>query len=400
MFIRYNGMSGGVSSWRRELTSNRHFNAASEPVPKLGTDRPLKQIVVHRGPVAFAAEVRYAAHFLPEEEVGAMGIELSIVVPLFNEEENVRLLYDELAGELRKLGRSCEMIFVDDGSSDGTYKILEELAARDPQLTVIRFRRNFGQTAALSAGIEHARGEVIIPMDGDLQNDPADIGRLVAQVDAGFDCVSGWRKQRQDKALTRKFPSMVANKLISAVSGIELHDYGCTMKAYRREVIEGVRLYGEMHRFIPVYAAWQGARVTELAVNHRARRFGKSKYGLNRIFKVLLDLLVVRFLFHYITKPIYVFGGFGLVAFLGSFLAAAFALYFKLAHIKDLVSTPLPLLSAMAFLVGFLSVLMGLLAELVIRTYYESQDKRPYLVARVLNAHDGEPPRERLLGAV
>ena len=331
-----------------------------------------------------------------------MDIELSVVVPLFNEAENVRLLYEELAAELGKLGKSHEMIFVDDGSTDGTGTILEQLVASDEKLTVIRLRRNFGQTAALSAGIDRARGEVIVPMDGDLQNDPADIARLLAKMDEGYQCVSGWRKVRQDKALTRRFPSMVANWLISKVSGIALHDYGCTLKAYRRGVIEDVRLYGEMHRFIPVYAAWQGARVAELAVNHRARRFGVSKYGLNRVFKVMLDLLLVRFLFHYITKPIYVFGGFGLLALAGSGLAGAAALALKLAHIRDFVATPLPLLTALLFLVGFLSLLMGLLAELTIRTYYESQDKRPYLVAQVLHAPGapkGEAP-ERRLGAL
>jgi len=326
-----------------------------------------------------------------------VSVALSIVVPIYNEEENLRLLYDELVSELQKLGQSYEILLVDDGSTDRSPEIALELARKDPCLTLVRLRRNFGQTAALSAGIERAQGEVIVPMDGDLQNDPADIGRLLAKMnEGGYECVSGWRKHRQDKAVTRRFPSIVANKLISWISGIQLHDYGCTLKAYKRNVIEGVRLYGEMHRFIPVYAAWQGARVTELAVNHRARRFGRSKYGLNRVLKVLLDLLVVKFLFQYMTKPIYVFGGFGIAAILGSFLAAALALYFKLAHLKDFVSTPLPLLAALLFLVGFLSILMGLLAEISIRIYYESQGKRPYLVASVVNPHDARAPGEDL----
>jgi glycosyltransferase involved in cell wall biosynthesis len=319
-----------------------------------------------------------------------MGPQLSIVVPLYNEVENVRALYDELVAELQKLGKSYEILFVDDGSTDGTTKLLLELAAQNPSLILVRFRRNYGQTAALSAGIERARGEVIIPMDGDLQNDPADIGKLLAKMGEGFECVSGWRRHRQDKAVTRRFPSQVANWLISKVSGIQLHDYGCTLKAYRRDVIEGVRLYGEMHRFIPVYAAWQGAHVAEIEVHHRARRFGVSKYGLNRIFKVMLDLLLVRFLFQYMSKPIYVFGGFGLVSIFGSFLAAGTAVVLKLTHLRDLVATPLPLL----FLTGFLSVLMGLLAELMIRTYYESQDKRPYLVAEVINAPAPSPSND------
>jgi glycosyltransferase involved in cell wall biosynthesis len=310
---------------------------------------------------------------------------LSVIVPLFNEEENVQLLCDELISELQKLGKTFEVLLVDDGSTDGTYPLLAAIARADPRILVIRFRRNFGQTAALAAGIAHSRGDVLVPMDGDLQNDPADIGRLLAKVDEGYSCVSGWRKDRKDKALTRRFPSMIANWIISRFGGVSLHDYGCTLKAYRREVIEGVRLYGEMHRFIPIYAAWEGARVTELAVNHRARRFGTSKYGLGRVVKVMLDLMVVKFLFQYITKPIYVFGGFGVLALLGSIAAAGLAVYFKLSGLKDFVSTPLPLLSAMFFLVGVLSVLMGLLAELVVRTYYESQDKRPYLIASILN---------------
>jgi len=311
--------------------------------------------------------------------------ELSVIVPLFNEEENVRLLCDELVSELVKLGKPFEILLVDDGSTDGTYRVLAEIATSDPRIVVIRFRRNFGQTAALAAGISHARGDVLIPMDGDLQNDPADIGRLLAKMAEGYSCVSGWRKDRKDKAITRRFPSMIANWIISWFGGVKLHDYGCTLKAYKREVIEGVRLYGEMHRFIPIYAAWEGARVTELAVNHRARRFGVSKYGLGWVVKVVLDLMVVKFLFQYITKPIYVFGGFGVMALIGSVLAFALAVYFKLAGLKDFVSTPLPLLSAIFFLVGVLSILMGLLAELVVRTYYESQDKRPYLVASILN---------------
>lgn len=311
---------------------------------------------------------------------------LSVIAPLFNEQESVRPLYDELTAEMCKLGKPYEIVLVDDGSSDGTFKQLEGIAASDKRVVVVRFRRNFGQTAAVSAGIEQARGEVIVSMDGDLQNDPADIAALLAKMADGYQCVSGWRKDRKDKAVTRRFPSAVANLLISWISGIRLHDYGCTLKAYRRDVIVGVRLYGEMHRFIPIYAAWQGARVTELPVNHRARRFGTSKYGLGRVPKVVLDLMVVKFLFHYLTKPIYVFGGFGIAAFTASFLALALAFYFKLAGLKDLVSTPLPLLSAMLFLVGVLSVFMGLLAEIVVRTYYESQDKRPYLIAQVLNA--------------
>lgn len=310
--------------------------------------------------------------------------ELSIVIPFYNEEQNVRFVYEELAAVLNGLNREYEVIAVDDGSSDDTFSELEQLAAADPRLIVVRFRRNFGQTAALSAGIERARGTVIIPMDGDLQNDPADIPKLLAELGAGYDCVSGWRANRQD-AFIRVLPSMIANFVISIISGVKLHDYGCTMKAYRRSVVEGVRLYGEMHRFIPIYAHWQGARVRELAVNHRSRKHGISKYGFNRIIKVVLDLMVVKFLFSYLTKPIYVFGGFGLISMLFGFLAFLWAVYFKVTGQKDFVSTPLPLVAAMGLLVGCLSILLGFIAEVLVRTYYESQGTRPYILATVLN---------------
>ena len=311
--------------------------------------------------------------------------QVSVVIPLYNEEENVQPLLDELFAELVKLDRTFEVICVDDGSRDGTFAALSRLAAERPQLRVIRFRLNFGQTAAMSAGIEAARGQVIVPMDGDLQNDPADIGKLLAKLDAGCDVVSGWRKNRKDKEFGRKLPSRIANRMISAISGVRLHDYGCSLKAYRREVLRDVKLYGEMHRFIPIYASWQGAKVTEMVVNHRARHAGKSKYGLARTFKVVLDLMVVKFLANYATKPIYVFGGFGMLSWLMAALSALWAVYYKVTGEKDFVQTPLPLIAVMFTLVGALSILMGLLAELVIRTYYESQDKRPYLVAEELN---------------
>ena len=311
--------------------------------------------------------------------------QISVVIPLFNEEENVRALLDELFSELAKLGRTYEVICVDDGSRDQTFAVLASVAAARPELRVIRFRLNFGQTAAMSAGIEAARGDVIVPMDGDLQNDPADIGSLLAQLDAGSDVVSGWRKNRMDREFGRKLPSRIANRIISSISGVRLHDYGCSLKAYRRDVLHDVKLYGEMHRFIPIYASWQGAKVSEQVVNHRARRAGVSKYGLSRTFKVVLDLMVVKFLASYSTKPIYVFGGFGLLSLGGALAAFLWALYYKLAGLKDFVQTPLPLVTVMFTLVGALSLLMGLLAELVIRTYYESQDKRPYLIAEELN---------------
>ena len=325
--------------------------------------------------------------------------QLSVVIPLYNEEENVRPLLDELFGELVKLSRSFEVICIDDGSRDKTFSVLQAIAQERPQLRVIRFRLNFGQTAAMSAGIEAAQGDVIVPMDGDLQNDPANIGELLARLDEGYDVVSGWRKNRQDKEFGRKLPSRIANRLISVISGVRLHDYGCSLKAYRRDVLRDVKLYGEMHRFIPIYASWQGARVTEQVVNHRARRAGVSKYGLSRTFKVVLDLMVVKFLASYATKPIYVFGGFGLLSWGAAAFAAVWATVYKVLGMKDFVETPLPLLSVMFTLIGALSLLMGLLAELVVRTWYESQGKRPYLIAEELNAPP-EAPAAKLPRAV
>jgi glycosyltransferase involved in cell wall biosynthesis len=307
---------------------------------------------------------------------------ISVVVPVYNEELNVEELYQRTAAVLQD---SAEFIFVDDGSRDTTYQRLAAIAQQDPRVKVIRFRRNYGQTAAMAAGIDHARGDVIVPMDGDLQNDPQDIPRLLAKLDEGFDVVSGWRKFRKDP-FHRRLPSMIANRLISWISGVRLHDYGCTLKAYKKSMLEDVRLYGEMHRFIPIYTSWQGARVTELAVNHHPRTRGKSNYGIGRTLKVVLDLIVVKFLASYATKPIYIFGGFGLFSLLLAGAAFALMLYFKLTGQKDFVQTPLPIVVTMFVLVGFLSLLMGLLAELTIRTYYESQGKRTYSLWR---AEDG-----------
>ncbi len=327
-------------------------------------------------------------------EVGAAaGPELSVVIPLYNEEPNVAPLLEELLAALERVGRTFEVVCVDDGSADGTFAELTRFAAAEPRLRAIRFRRNFGQTAAMSAGIEASRGAVIVPMDGDLQNDPADIGRLLDALDRGHDVVSGWRKDRKDRELGRKLPSRIANRLISAVSGVRLHDYGCSLKAYRREVLEGVRLYGEMHRFIPIYASWQGARVAELVVNHRPRRAGRSKYGLSRTGKVILDLLVVKFLASFVGKPIYLFGGVGLVSLVLGFVAFAWAIGYKVAGTKDFVQTPLPLLGVLFVLTGVLCLLLGLLAELVIRTYYESQGKRTYVVAEEVGGDRGAARR-------
>jgi glycosyltransferase involved in cell wall biosynthesis len=302
---------------------------------------------------------------------------LSVVIPVYNEELNVEELYQRLTGVLE--GDDVEFIFVDDGSSDSTHARLVALAAKDPRLCIVRFRRNFGQTAALSAGIDNARGEIIIPMDGDLQNDPKDIPRRLARLDEGFDVVSGWRMHRQDP-WKRRLPSQLANRLISWISGVRLHDYGCSLKAYRRSVLQDVRLYGEMHRFVPIYASWQGARVTEMAVDHHPRTRGKSNYGIERTLKVVLDLIVVKFLSSYATKPIYVFGGFGLFALFSGFVVFATMVYLKLTGIRSFIATPLPLVVVMFLLVGCLSILLGLVAELTVRTYYESQGKRTYAI--------------------
>ncbi len=309
---------------------------------------------------------------------------LSVVIPVYNEAENLVPLYEDVTDALLGLQEPFEILFVDDGSSDRSPEILRELAAKEDSIKVIYFRRNFGQTAAMMAGIDYASGEVIVVMDGDGQNDPADIPALLDKLAEGYDVVSGWRQKRRDDR-GRIWVSRIANRLISWASGVHLHDYGCSLKAYRRDVIKSVRLYGEMHRFIPVYASWWGARVTEIPVSHRPRLRGTSNYGFERIIKVFLDLLVVQFLGRYETKPMYVFGGFGLVSWGISLASAAYAVYRKCFEDVSFILTPLPLLSVMAFITGVLSILMGLLAELLVRTYYESQQKRPYAIKTTLN---------------
>jgi len=313
---------------------------------------------------------------------------LSIVVPVFNEQDNVLPLFDQLRGALAKVNDGFEVVFVDDGSTDQTEANLKKVAEADNRFKIVSFRRNFGQTAAMMAGIDYAAGDIIIPLDGDLQNDPADIPRLLDKLAEGYDVVSGWRQERKDASLRRNLPSRIANRLISRMSGVELHDYGCTLKAYRRQVVKGVRLYGEMHRFIPIYASWEGGRVTEIPVNHFPRIHGHSKYGLERIVKVLLDLLLVKFLSKYATKPIYVFGGFGLIGIAISFLAGLYALYLKFFAGISFISTPLPLLVVLTFVTGIMSILMGLIAEIIMRTYYESQGKQVYLVRDTVNIAD------------
>jgi glycosyltransferase involved in cell wall biosynthesis len=312
--------------------------------------------------------------------------ELSLIVPVYNEEETLPLLFDAILAALEPLARSWEVIFVDDGSRDRSVAVLGSLYKRDPlHVRVIEFRRNFGQTAAIAAGLDHARGEVVILLDADLQNDPADIPMMLAKLDEGYDVVSGWRRKRKDNALTRNLPSHMANWLISQVTGVHLHDYGCTLKAYRRDVLEGFHLYGEMHRFIPVFAHSVGARITEVEVNHHPRKFGKAKYGLERTLKVVLDLFTVKFLLEYSSKPIYLFGGAGLaLMFLG--LADLLYLFVRRFWGVPAATSPLLLIGVMFAMMGFQSILMGLIAELLARTYHESQQKPTYHIRTILES--------------
>jgi dolichol-phosphate mannosyltransferase len=330
----------------------------------------------------------------PAAAPDAQPASISVIVPAKNEEQNIPVLVERLFPVLRTLARPFEVIVVNDGSTDGTLRVLRALAASTPELRVIDLARNYGQTAAMMAGFDHATGDIIVPIDADLQNDPADIPRLLARLDEGFDVVSGWRKDRQDAAIRRNFVSRVANRMISRLSGVHLHDYGCSLKAYRRAVIESVRLYGEMHRFVPIYASWYGARITEIPVNHKPRLHGKSNYGLERIIKVVLDLIVVRFLDRGIGKPIYLFGGFGLLWLCISVLSFLYVLYLKLFVQVSMILTPLPLLSIMSFMMAVMSICMGLVAEIVVRTYFESQGKYIYHVRALINL-DGAPAQLR-----
>ena len=305
--------------------------------------------------------------------------ELSLFLPVLDEEENLRPMHAKIAAALDALGKTAEVIYVDDGSTDKSLEILKEIAADDSRVRVISLRRNYGQTAAMSAGIDASKGEILIPMDADLQNDPADIARLLDKLDEGYDVVSGWRKNRQDKLISRKIPSQIANRIISWIGGVHLHDYGCSLKAYRRDVIQDVRLYGEMHRFIPIYASWAGARVTEIPVDHHARTMGKSKYGISRTIKVVFDLMTIKFMAEYHTKPIYVFGTFGMIAFLLAAIAGVWAVVLKF-YGTSFILTPLPVITVVMLAISVQFFLMGLLAELLVRTYHESQDKAIYAV--------------------
>jgi glycosyltransferase involved in cell wall biosynthesis len=328
---------------------------------------------------------------------------LSLVIPCYQERESLPMLLEALDAardDLAAAGHDVEVAIVDDGSTDGSAELLRDATYSRTWLRVVRLSRNYGQTAALVAGFGEARGDVIVPLDADLQNDPADIPALLRRLDEGYDVVSGWRRTRHDRALTRRLPSWLGNRVISWISGVQLHDYGCTLKAYRREVIEGVQLYGEMHRFIPIYAAWRGARVTEIPVRHHPRRRGTSKYGLGRAPSVLLDLLFVRFLWSSGTKPIHAFGRFGLANLFMSGAAFALMVWLKLWGHKDFVQTPLPAVCVMFFLFGGLSILLGFLAELTIRTYHEAGHHPIYVVREIYRGGATQPaPHLKSLGS-
>ena len=308
-------------------------------------------------------------------------MDVSIVVPILNEEETVETLFRKIVEVMESTGRRYEIIFIDDGSTDRTAEILRELAGQSPQLRVIHFRRNFGQTAGLAAGFNRAQGDVIVTLDADLQNDPADIPMLLERIGEGYDVVSGWRRRRQDPFLTRRLPSLIANRLISKITGVRLHDYGCTLKAYRREIVRNVRLYGEMHRFIPALASWVGGSIAEVEVTHHPRRFGTSKYGMGRTIRVMLDLITVKFLLRYSTGPIQIFGKIGLVFALPGGLILLFLVGGRILRMWGLQERVfLFLIGLLGVIIGMQFISMGLLAEIMTRTYHESQDKPIYVI--------------------
>jgi len=308
---------------------------------------------------------------------------LSVVIPLYNEEENVHLLYEKIREALDPLKQEYEILFVDDGSTDGTLSVLDVIQAKDKRIVVVSLRRNFGQTAAFAAGFDFARGDVIVTMDGDLQNDPADIPKLLERI-KDYDLVSGWRKDRKDPFFTRRLPSIMANWLISNVTGVKLHDYGCSLKAYRRDVIENLKLYGEMHRFIPAVASWYGVRIAEVETVHHPRTHGKSKYGISRTVKVVLDLITVKFLQSFSTKPIQFFGPVGVLSGLLGFLILLSLSMDKLFKGRDIGGRPLLLLGALLVIVGIQLIGMGLLGEMLVRVYHESQKKPIYVIKKIL----------------
>jgi len=317
-------------------------------------------------------------------------VDFSIVVPIYNEQDNIEALYSAITTALDSCGQQFEVILVDDGSVDNSWNMLAQVAQRDSRFKVIRFRRNFGQTAAMSAGFDAASGDIIIPMDGDLQNDPGDIPLLIQKLNEGYDVVSGWRSNRQDTFVTRKIPSMLANALISRMTGVHLHDYGCTLKAYRREVLDGVNLYGEMHRFVPALASQVGAKVTEMPVRHHPRIHGVSKYGISRTLRVVLDLITVKFLLSYSTKPIQLFGKWGVYTLMAGFMSGAATVYMKFFEELSMNRNPLLILTALLIFMGVQFIVLGLLGEVNARTYHEAQGKPIYVVRERINIGTGD----------
>ena len=311
-------------------------------------------------------------------------MDISVIIPVYNEEKNIAPLYTELKKVLDDLNKPYEILFVNDGSSDNTLQELKGIERSGQSVKIIDLKKNFGQTAAIMAGFDLAKGDIIITMDGDLQNDPHDIPMLMKRIESGSDLVSGWRNKRKDLFLLRVLPSKLANRLISITLKVPLHDYGCTLKAYKRDVVKNIHLYGEMHRFIPAIAAWEGAKISELEVNHRPRRYGKTKYGLNRTIKVLLDLLLIAFLSEYSTKPLRFFGGIGIISSGFGFLTFLLVIYMKLAKHMDMTGNPLLILSILFFLVSMQLISMGFLGEINIRTYYESQGKKTYYIKEII----------------
>lgn len=312
-------------------------------------------------------------------------IDLSIVIPIYNERESVYHLYKELDKSLSKLGIDYEVILIDDGSTDGTYNKLLEIHEKNGSYKIIRFRRNFGQTSAISAGFNHSRGDAIITIDADLQNDPSDIPAILNKLNEGYDIVSGWRKNRKDKAVTRRFPSAVANKIISKLTGVYLHDYGCTLKAYRKEVIKNIELYGEMHRYIPAIASWMGVKVAEIPVTHHSRKFGKSKYGISRTIRVILDIITIKFLLSYSQRPIQVFGLVGLLSGTIGFITTGYLIIMRIFFNQGLADRPLFILSIFMIFIGIQLITMGLLAEITMRIYYQAQDKPTYVIKDIIS---------------
>ncbi len=316
-------------------------------------------------------------------------MDLSIVIPIFNEEENIKALYQEIKAVTSQMEQESEILFIDDGSSDRGPAILTEIANKDPQVVYIRFRRNFGQTAALAAGFDYSKGNVIITMDGDLQNDPADIPKLLAKLDEGYDMVSGWRADRKDKFISRRLPSIIANKIISYTTNVKLHDYGCTLKAFRKEVADSIQLYGEMHRFIPAIASGMGVSIAEVSVNHRPRRFGTSKYGISRTIRVILDLITIKFLLSYGTRPIQIFGLMGIASGTTGFFMGLYLLIQRQFMGVPMANRPLFLLAILLIFIGLQFITLGLLAEFQVRIYHETQNKPIYTV-REIHGRDQE----------